>query len=607
MEEITVEASPIDPYLPARTVVDRSEIIDSHDSDLSDALQRTPGINVRDGGQGEPRVDMRGFDQRATLYTLNGVPIYEPYNGVVNVDLFPLEMLGNVEVTRGAASSLYGPNGMAGQVKLTTFGAPAPTAAASTIWRESDLWDVRASGGASRDGLSGFVAGRYLTSPNFTLSDGFDDRPPPQRRFQNGDQRLNSDIEQLSGFATLGYEYDGGRTYGAVLASDSTFGVPPSTTQFMPMFLRTDRERLLHVQGGIDQRLSPNVGVAGGLFYTGYNLHQSQYDGADFRNVVLKTKADSSELGGIGRVTVQVGNRDSLAIGGQVRDDGADISNTVRGTISKPGFTIGSAAIENLYAATDRISLVLGVSCDLLSGAGIATRSELNPQGVVAVDFGDWGETRIAAARKIRFPTLRELYDPMQGFARLRPETPLTYEIGHQLARRWGYAGLNLFRSDVDGLIDAGGADAQKFQNLDSATLQGIEMTAGSAPISLVRLDVTYTYLDTTARNNNGVTVISSAVQHKPAHRFNGTLWVFLPWWLVLRSDAAYTSSQLDQFGSVVTVDGFALWSVQLMRPVGQWLSVFAGVDNLLDADVEQKLGTPQPGRRVFAGVRATY
>jgi len=609
VEEVTVTASPIDPYLPARTQVDRDEIIDSHKSELSDALELTPGVNVREGGRGEARVDMRGFDQRATLFTLNGVPVYEPYNGIINVDLFPLEMLGGIEIARGASSSLYGPNGMAGQIKLTTFAPRAPLGAAvSTIWRASDLWDVRASAGGTRGGLSGFVAGRYLTSPNFTLANGFDDRPATQRRLEDGGKRLNSDVEQLSGFASLGYEYgQGGRAHVAVLASDASFGIPPSTTQFAPMLRRTDPQRLLHVQAGVDQRILPTVGVSGGFFYTAYDSHEEQYDAPDFENVLFTTKTDSSEVGGIGRVTLDIGDRDSLAVGGQVRGDGADISNTVRGRLSKPDFTIASVAAENLYAATDRISLVLGLSYDLLTGGG-STTGELNPQGIVSIDFDRWGATRIAAGRKIRFPTLRELFDPYQGNPDLAPESTLTYEIGHRMSRAWGYAALNLFRSDVHDLIAPRGGEMGEFMNVQSATLQGVEVACGLMPVARVRLDLNYTYLDTTGHDGaplGGHT--SSAIQHKPAHRFNGIVQVFLPWQFVFRTETLYTSSQLDQFGSVVTVDGFTLWNVQVTRPVGQWLSVFAGADNLLDTDYEQKLGSPEPGRRVFAGFRASY
>jgi vitamin B12 transporter len=623
---ITIEASPIDPYLPARTSVDRDEIIDANKSELSDVLELTPGINVRQGGKGEVRVDMRGFDQRATLYTLDGVPVYEPYNGIINADLFPLEMLSGVEIIRGASSSLYGPNGMGGQVKLDTF-APRPPlgATVSTIWRDTDLFDVRASGSAAREGWSGFAAGCYLTTSGFRLSDGFEDRPDTERRFDDGGERLNSDRDQLSGFATLGYQYgDEGRAHVAVLASDATFGIPPSTTQFgilvtpghyAPMIERADPERLLHAQAGVEQRLLPTISVAGGLFYTSYDYHDKQYfpdkehmqyDPLDYSSAVT-IKTNSREFGGIGRGTFDIGDRDTLAVGGQVRGDSVDLSSTERGTIANPSITVASVGIENVYAVTDRINFVLGASEDVQTGGKIGTRSEFDPQGILSIDFDQWGAARIAVARKIRFPTLRELFDQYQGNPHLAPENTLTYEIGHRVARAWGYLGLNLFRNDVDNLIAGGGEDIH-FMNVQTATLQGVEVASGVTPVEPVRLDITYTFLDTTADTNVPLSPnSSSAVQHKPAHRFNGILQVSLPWELLLRMEGLYTSEQLDNFNGDIMVPGFALWNVQLTRPVGKWLSVFAGADNLLDADYEQKIGAPEGGRRAFAGFRATY
>ena len=626
LQEITVEASPIDPYLPARTQVDRSEILDAHKSELSDVLELTPGINVRQGGKGEVRVDMRGFDQRATLYTLDGIPVYEPYNGIINADLFPLEMLNSIEITRGASSSLYGPNGMGGQIKLDTFAPRPPLAAAvSTIWRDTDLWDVRASGSAARNGWSGFAAGRYLTTSGFSLADGFEDRPDTQRRFENGGKRLNSDRDQLSGFASLGYQYGNeGRAHVAVLASDATFGIPPSTTQFgkwlspghyAPIIERVDPERLLHVQAGVEQRLLPAVGVAGGLFYTSYDYHDTQhfpdklhvqYDPLDYI-AAATTVTHSHELGGIGRATLDVGDRDTIAVGGQVRGDSVDLSSTTHGSLGHPSITVASVGVENVYAVTDRISLVLGASEDVQTGGRIGTRSEFDPQGIVSIDLDQWGAARIAVARKIRFPTLRELFDEHQGNPHLAPENTLTYEIGHRVSRGWGYAGLNLFRSDVDNLI-AGGDKENHFMNVQTATLQGVEVASGVMPVERVRLDVTYTFLDTRAHDKARFGVVSeSAVQHKPAHRFNSVLQVSLPWKLLLRMEGLYTSEQLDQLRGEFMDGSFALWNVQLTRPVGKWLSVFAGADNLLDTDYEQKRGMPEPGRRAFAGFRATY
>jgi outer membrane receptor protein involved in Fe transport len=605
LRDITVEASPFDVYLPARTTVQREELIDAHKSELSEQLELTPGINVRNGGRGEPRVDMRGFDQRAVLFTLDGVPMYEPYNGIINVDLFPLEMLERVEITRGASSALYGPNGMAGAIKLSSLAPRAPLAGAvSTIWRDSDFWDVRASGAAATEAVSGVLAGRFLTSPGFPLSDDFNERPPGRRRLENGGLRLNSDRDEKSLFASGGWNTtDGGRLYGGFLGSTAAFGIPPSSTQFLPQFRRVDDQDLLHGHVGADQRLTPSIGISGSLFYTGYKLEETQYETVDFLTELLSTTADSHEVGGIGRTTLNLAEQDSLALAAQVRHDWADISDSVNGGLSTPEFTTASVAFENLWLPIEPLAVVVGFSLDLQTGGGRGTDVQPDPQAVVSYDWGRLGSTRAAVARKIRFPTLRELFDPRQGNADVTAEKALLYEIGHQIAGPPGYAQLNLFRADIDDLIINEG-DQGVFTNLQDAVQQGIEVAAGLATPDWLQLDVNYTFLDAEARDAGGD---FSEIQHKPAHRFNGVGQLKLPFELLLRLEGIYSSTAIDQFGSDVEVGGFGIFNAQVTKFFGEWLSVFAGADNLLDDDHEERLGTPEPGRWVFVGLRLAY
>jgi len=608
MQEITVQASRVDALLPARTEVSREELIDSHKSELGDVLDLTPGVNQRDGGRGEPRLDVRGFDQRAVLFTLNGVPVYEPWNGIINLNLFPIEMLDSVETDRGPSSSLFGPNGMGGTVKMMTLHPRGPVSAnASTIWRDSDTWDARASGGVSRDGVVGLVGGRYLTTPGFPLPGDFDELPPPRRRYENGGLRLNSDRDEKSLFTSLGYDYsDQGRAHAVFLGSTASFGIPPSTTAFFGPFLRNDHEDLWHVQAGAEQRLTPTIGAAAAVFYTAYDTKETEFLNASFTQEKVTRKADSDELGGIGRLAVDLAEADSLAVAVQVRRAGADVSDNGNGPQVTPHFTTSSVAAENVYALNDRISLVTGMSFDIQTG-GASTQWEPNPQGGVVVDFGRYGTSRAAISRKIRFPTLRELFDPLQGFAGLKPEKALIYEIGHRVQVPRGYADLNLFRSDVHDLIVNDGGDMGQEANSQDATLQGVEVATGATPVDWVQVDVNYTYLNTQADNPSRSGGSESDVQHRPPHRFNGILRVFLPLEIVVRFEGLYTAEQLDRFGSSVDVNPYTLFNVQVTKQFGDHLQLFSGVDNVLDDEHQDKLGSPGPGRWVFAGLRLAY
>ena len=73
-----------------------------------------------------------------------------------------------------------------------------------------------------------------------------------------------------------------------------------------------------------------------------------------------------------------------------------------------------------------------------------------------------------------------------------------------------------------------------------------------------------------------------------------------------MRLEGLYTSEQLDRFGSDVTIDGYTLFNAQITKQVGEHLQLFVGADNLLDDEHQDKLGSPGPGRWLFAGLRMT-
>jgi len=608
VEVITVLGSPVDVQLPATTRIDREEIVDSRRTDLGEVLDLTPGVNVRNGGRAEPRVDMRGFDQRATLITLDGVPLYEPYNGVINIDLFPLAMLESIETARGPSSSLYGPNGMAGTIKLRTLEPRERlTASASTIWQQDRFFDARVSASGSYDDFFGAAAGRYLTQPWFPLSGDFEDRPASRRRWEDGGRRFNSDREEEGLFGRLAYRGAPIRAHAVVLGSQMEFGIPPSTTSFVPQYRRNDGQSLVHTHGWVEGPLTSRITLGGALFYSGYSTRESEFDGPDFQRKLFSTKTDSAEIGTITRLTAEIGERDTLLFGTLWRGANADVSQSTQGKLAEPDVDTFSVGAENVYQLSDRIALVLGLSYDLQTGGGRDTDGEICPQGGVTADFERFGVLRAGVGRKIRFPTLRELFDPLQGNPGLDAESTLTYEIGHRIRWSVAYVDLALFRSEVDDLIEMpGGGEPEPARNISEAVLQGIELAAGAQPWRPLRLDVNYTFLDTDARDPD-TAVESSDIQHRPAHRFNGILHLDLPLDLRLRLEGSYTSGQLDRFGSNVRLDDFALFNFALSRTFARHVDLFAGVRNAFDVDYEDKLGSPQPGRWVFAGLRGTY
>lgn len=61
---------------------------------------------------------MRGFDIRQVPLYIDGVPVYVPYDGYVDMDRFLTYDVSEVQVSKGFTSPLYGPNALGGAINL---------------------------------------------------------------------------------------------------------------------------------------------------------------------------------------------------------------------------------------------------------------------------------------------------------------------------------------------------------------------------------------------------------------------------------------------------------------------------------------------------------
>ena len=59
---------------PARLVMTARDLAERGVNNLAEALERIPEVQVREGGRGDTRVDLRGAKQRSVLVLIDGVP-----------------------------------------------------------------------------------------------------------------------------------------------------------------------------------------------------------------------------------------------------------------------------------------------------------------------------------------------------------------------------------------------------------------------------------------------------------------------------------------------------------------------------------------------------
>ena len=176
-ESVTVTADRLpDAPLPVEripahvTVIDREAIERSGARTLQDLLSTQAGVVLYDqvGNDIEKTLDLRGFSGgSATRVYLDGVPLNDPRNNALALDLVPIDALERVEITRGAGVAVSGGGSSAGAIHLTTRRSGEP-GGSLTVAAGSD--DTSRLGGDVQ-GSVGRV-GYYLSTVRST-GDGF--------------------------------------------------------------------------------------------------------------------------------------------------------------------------------------------------------------------------------------------------------------------------------------------------------------------------------------------------------------------------------------------------------------------------------------------------
>lgn len=90
-------------------------------TDVGQAIARVPGVTLREGGRrAESQANIRGFDSRQVTLNLDGIPVYLPYDGNIDLSRYLTGELSHIEVQKSLGSLLLGPNNMGGSINLVS-------------------------------------------------------------------------------------------------------------------------------------------------------------------------------------------------------------------------------------------------------------------------------------------------------------------------------------------------------------------------------------------------------------------------------------------------------------------------------------------------------
>lgn len=624
--EINVVAPAEDDKLPGTSVIDSAAMRANDRETVGAALEMAPGVNLsRVGARNEQMVQVRGFDLRQVPVFVDGIPVYVPYDGYVDLGRFTTFDLARIEVAKGFSSLIYGPNTLGGAINLISR-------------RPSRAFEGEIGGGIGLDpdgarnsyrlyGNVGLLRETWylqagaslLDEDGFRLPDGFD---PVST--EDGGKRDNSYRRDSKFSFKLGLTPNATDEYVlGYVRQDGKKGNPPyagtlSTARYWqwPYWDKTSLFVATHTQFG-DHALKLRA------YHDTYENSLFAYDDASYttqkKKSAFRSRYDDYTNGLSVEGDLALGTANRLRLAYHYKEDVHREHDAGEPEQSNRDVT-QSFALEDSFALTRQLTLVGGLSYDYReatraesydSATGLVRQPEGDNDAVNAL-FGafytldDGARLRATVARKSRFATIKDRYSFRFGTALpnpdLKTERATHYELGYSaaLAPDWKFDAA-LFRSNITDLIQSVRVDAglcssppcSQMQNVARARATGLEF-AVDGRVGALKLDANYTWLH--RENLEDATV---KLTDTPRHKFFAAAsWTQGAWQFGASLEAAsrrYTSSDGKQEAA-----GYAVVNAKAGYRLASGPLIEAGVHNLFDRLYEYSEGFPEPGRSYF-------
>jgi vitamin B12 transporter len=634
----------------------QTELQALHARTLDEALRLLPGVYVRTAND-TPRIDVRGFRSRHVLLLIDGVPMNSTDDNQFDPRQIPTESIREVNVTYGASSILYGDNAMAGVIEVVTETPRAGVHGGGS----ADLGKATQGDGTGRISIAGgrasiVATGSAFSTGGFSLPDGF-----TATSTENGGIRGNSDVDRRSGLVKVAVAATSALRLGALVSVNrGSYGIPPSTVADKSdifaqtvQYQRVDRYRNLLGQGSFDWGVAKAFNLRGWGYVNGQNEDRSRYDSATYSSVddplvsgTYKEHNESRISGGqlLGRwdlaragalrLTVN-GRRESFDTSGVIRDVTVGGSGSGSGSGSgggggggggKGGTTtttpttyalrsfaeshrldVFSTGVEWEVHPVTRTGAVVGFARNWQQRAGAADDAGTSLIAGLTYDVSKVVRLHVSGTRKVRFPSITQLYDAAAGNSSLQAERANEGEGGVTATwPRLGTFGATVFTTHVTGFIERD--SGARYSNRDRYGFTGTEFTYDTRPFRFVSVHASYSYLDS---QDLGGTTQGGELQYRPKHRpVVDTRWV-LPSRFSARAAVSYVAGQVYYSRTTpavqATARNYTLVDASITRALSANFDVTMSVDNAFDELYTQSYGQPRAGRTLLLSLRGRF
>lgn len=535
------------------------------------------GYGVSTGAAGSMKV--RGIGSGAqTLVLIDGQPQYAGLMGHPIPDAYQTMMAEKVEILRGPASVLYGSNAMGGVMNIVTR-KPLTDGSRTSVMLEGGSY-----GTFQGQATNQTRAGKFSSSAgiNYGRTDG---------------HRSNSNFEQMSGFAKLGYEISNKWSTAADL-SLIHFNASNPGEESNPYI---DNDSKI-TRGLASLQLTNDYGKLSGAVRAFYdwghhNINDGYHPGGTPQTQLYLHNDFITGLTAYESAALFNGNRTTLGIDYQ-HFGGKAWNRVIETGEHKRLAQKEQDEVAGYVDFRQDISQILTLDAGLRVDWHSQTGTEIVPQGGLTLHLPSDAQIRAMVSKGFRNPVIREMYMFRPANADLRPERLMNYEIAYSdlFFNRRLKIGLNLFYLKAENLISTTMADGRPLNvNTGATENSGIEFETSFRALDNLALNANYSYLH-----------MSSPVTGAPEHK----LYIGADYSLgdlSLSTGVQYIAALYMAASKNADKEYFTLWNLTASYRIIKIMKAFVRGENLLAQKYQTMQGFTMPRATVMAGVQLDF
>jgi len=623
LEEITIKSGLVlEPK--SITLIETKQLEKSDACSVTEIGKFIPSLKTQNNSRGESLFYLRGSNERQLTLFFDGIPLNIPWDQRIDLSLVPTDAIGELYISKGIPSVVYGANTIAGVVNINSKSYQRNSAKLSAQIGENGYQNYSGHLIRGNEKISYLISGSYRNSDSYNLPGSFSSPD------NSGSTRINSYLRSLSVFTKVEYNYDESSNV-SVSANlmDSEKGVPPEIDVRKPRYWQYPEWRKYGLS--INGAHNFNSGLKSLLSYSfsayKFNMEINQFTNAAYSTIDEIEKDKDQVLYGRLIFTKFIDTNSLIKISGSllntIHDEEFLSDNYITNTFSQ---NIFSAGIEYEYIKPN-LTAIAGVSLDgsnMTQTGGEQSGDPLIDYSINAsLIYGLSDETSLQfnAGRKTRFPSLRESFST--GLGRfivnpdLKPEDALSGEIGLSYNSGRFKSNLNFFAIFLhDGIVreTVFTGSGTKFMRVNKEGIRtlGSEFDAYFNVAENFGLNFHITYMNSLAENEQGE--FADTLEYKPNFIAGLNLDVDLASNLNLVAELNYVGKEFGfQEGDLYfrELPDYLLTNLRInyswLLSESSYLNAYIRANNIFDKLYYTQWGLPEAGRQFFLGASLNF